>query len=251
MIQSYQKNQIQIIELDRPKVNAINQELLQSLKNELNIIEKNDSIKGIILTGKNGVFSAGLDIVELYNKDQESMKSFWSLFSDVLVKIYSYPKIIFTAISGHSPAGGTVLSIMTDYRIMSRGDFLIGLNEVAVGLRMPIGIGRVFQSLLGERIAEKMTLIGELVNPEKAKSIGLIDEIVESDQLLDHSIETMNKWFKLPFDKQIQSKLTLRKQIIDLMLNTAEQDNNEVIDAWFSDECRLTMGSIVDRLVKK
>ena len=67
---------------------------------------------------------------------------------------------------------------MTDYRIMSRGNFLIGLNEVAVGLRMPIGIGRVFQSLLGERIAEKMTLIGELVNPEKAKSVGLIDEIV-------------------------------------------------------------------------
>ena len=179
------------------------------------------------------------------------MKSFWSLFSDILVTIYSYPKIIFTAISGHSPAGGTVLSIMTDYRIMSKGDFLIGLNEVAVGLRMPIGIGRVFQSLLGERVAEKMTLIGELVNPEKAKSIGLIDETIESDQLLDHSIETMNKWFKLPFDKQIQSKLTLRKKIIDLMLNTAEQDNNEVIDAWFSDECRLTMGSIVDRLVKK
>ena len=120
MIQSYQKNQIQIIELDRPKVNAINQELLQSLKDELNIIEKNDSIKGIILTGKNDIFSAGLDIVELYNKDQEYMKSFWSLFSDILVKIYSYPKIIFTAISGHSPAGGTVLSIMTDYRIMSR-----------------------------------------------------------------------------------------------------------------------------------
>ena len=45
MIQSYQKNQIQIIELDRPKVNAINQELLQSLKDELNVIEKNDSIK--------------------------------------------------------------------------------------------------------------------------------------------------------------------------------------------------------------
>ena len=98
---------------------------------------------------------------------------------------------------------------------------------------------------------EFLMLEGELVDPEKAKSVGFIDEIIESDQLLDHSIETMNKWFKLPFDKQIQSKLTLRKQIIDLMLNTAEQDNDEVIEAWFSDECRLTMGSIVDRLVKK
>ena len=251
MIQSYQKNQIQIIELDRPKVNAINQTLAQSLIEELDIIEKNDLIKGVILTGKNGIFSAGLDIVELYNQDKDYMKSFWGLFSNLLIKIYSYPKIIFTAISGHSPAGGTVLSIMTDYRIMSAGNFLIGLNEVAVGLRMPIGIGRVFQSLLGERVAEKMTLMGELVNPEKAKSIGLIDEIIESDQLLEHSTEIMNKWFKLPFEKQIQSKLTLRKQVIDLMMDTANQDNNEVINAWFSDECRLTMKGIIDRLSKK
>ena len=70
---------------------------------------------------------------------------------------------------------------------MSKGNFVIGLNEVAVGLSMPIGIGRVFQSLLGERIAEKMTLKGELVNPDKAQSIGLIDEIVAPKELLEYS----------------------------------------------------------------
>ena len=66
----------------------------------------------------------------------------------MLIKIYSYPKIIFSAISGHSPAGGTVLAIMTDYRIMNQGKYFIGLNEVAVGLTMPIGIGEVFKNIL-------------------------------------------------------------------------------------------------------
>ena len=251
MITVSTKNQIQIIELSRPKVNAINEELIQSLIEQLDKTEKDESIKGIILTGQNGVFSAGLDIVSLYDKDRDYMESFWKLFSGLLVRLYSYPKIIFTAISGHSPAGGTVISIMTDYRIMSKGNFVIGLNEVAVGLSMPIGIGRVFQSLLGERIAEKMTLKGELVNPDKAQSIGLIDEIVDSEELLEYAEKTLNSWFELPFNKQIQSKLSLRKKTINLMIESAEQERKEFVDAWFSGECRTTMKGIIDKLSKK
>ena len=251
MIKVSQKGQIQIIELNRPKVNAINAELIRSIHNQLNQSEKNKSIKGIILTGSNGVFSAGLDIISLYDKDIKYMKSFWFLFSDLLLKIYSYPKIIFSALSGHSPAGGTVLSIMTDYRIMSKGSFLIGLNEVAVGLSMPIGIGRVFQSLLGERIAEKMTLTGELVNPARAQSVGLIDEIVDSNKLMNHTISIMEEWFKLPFEKQIQSKLSLRGDIIKLMKKSSKKENEMFLKAWFSDECRLTMKGIINKLSKK
>ena len=251
MIKSYQKNQIQIIELNRPKVNAIDDNLIRSLNVELDKIERNDSIKGLILTGQSGVFSAGLDIVSLYNKDKEYMENFWLMFSSLLLRIYRYPKLVFSAISGHSPAGGTVISIMTDYRVMSKGNYVIGLNEVAVGLSMPIGIGRVFQSLLGERAAEKMTLTGKLVNPEEAESIGLIDEVVESDNLLNHSIETMNKWLKLPFNKQIQSKLSLRKEVIDLMVDTVKKENDNFINAWFSDECRMTMKKIINKLSKK
>jgi len=251
MIKLSQKGQIQIIELNRPKVNAINKELIQELLAQLDQTEKDDSIRGIILTGSDGVFSAGLDIISLYDKDREYMQSFWVLFSGLLLRLYSYPKIIFSAISGHSPAGGTVLSIMTDYRIMSRGNFLIGLNEVAVGLSMPIGIGKVFQSLLGERIAEKMTLMGELVNPEKAELIGLVDEIIDSQELLEHTVLTMEKWFKLPPDKQIQSKLSLRKNIINLMKKTSNEENDEFLKSWFSDECRSAMKGIINKLSKK
>ena len=251
MIKAYQEDQIQIIELNRPKVNAINEELINSLDAQLENLKKDDTIKGVILTGQEGIFSEGLDIIALYNSDKEYMKFFWSIFSNLLIKIYSYPKIMFTAISGHSPAGGTVLSIMTDYRIMSQGNYLIGLNEVAVGLSMPIGIGRVFQSLLGERIAEKMTLKGQLIDPENAKKIGLVDDVVKSEELLSRSVSTLNDWLMLPFQKQIQSKLSLRKEVIDLMKSSAEKDNNEVINAWFSDECRETMGKIVNKLSKK
>ena len=251
MINRFQKENIEVVQLNRSKANALNEDLIKALIFNLDEILKDNNIKGVILTGQEGFFSAGLDIVELYNKDKEYMEFFWTLFSNLLEKIYTYPKIVFSAISGHSPAGGTVISIMTDYRIMSRGNFLIGLNEIAVGLSMPIGIGRVFQSLLGERLAEKMTLQGELVDPDRALKIGLVDEIIEQEKLLDYSISIMQKWLKLPFQKQIESKLILRKNIIDLIKSTSKSDNNSVINAWFSDECRFAMGSIVDKLAKK
>ena len=251
MIKVSQQDQIQILELNRPKVNAIDESLIKALNVELDKSESDNSIKGIILTGQDGIFSGGLDIINLYEKDKEYMKSFWDLFSNLLLRIYRYPKLIFTAISGHSPAGGTVISIMTDYRIMSKGNYVIGLNEVAVGLSMPIAIGRVFQSLLGERVAEKMTLTGKLVNPDKAQEIGLIDEVVDSENLLKHSINTMNEWLKLPFNKQIESKLSLRNDVINVMVNTIEKENDNFINAWFSDECRATMESIIKKLAKK
>ena len=126
MIKSFQKDNIEVLQLNSPPVNALNEELIKSLISHLDRLIEDDNIKGVVLTGQEGIFSAGLDIVTLYNKDEKYMKFFWDLFSSLLEKIYTYPKLIFTAISGHSPAGGTVISIMTDYRIMSKGNFLIG-----------------------------------------------------------------------------------------------------------------------------
>ncbi len=251
MITTSQENQIKIIQLNRKKANALNYDLIKSISEHLNKIKSDESVKGIILTGHEGMFSAGLDIVELYDKDREYMKNFWFLFSNLLLQIYSFPKLIFTAISGHSPAGGTVISIMTDYRIMAKGKYVIGLNEVAVGLTMPISIGKVFQSLLGDRIAEKMTLLGQLVDPLKAYQIGLIDEVVSSHDLLTRTKEEMNSWLKLPYNKQINSKLSLRSDIINIMKENIKSNSDNFIDSWFSSECRDTLSKIINKISKK
>ena len=69
---------------------------------------------------------AGLDVLELFPQSKEELTKFWVKFNQLLLELFSYPKLIFSAITGHSPAGGTVLSIMTDYRIMAEGNYKIG-----------------------------------------------------------------------------------------------------------------------------
>ena len=145
MIKTDINGDIGIISIDRPPVNAINPELVSSLSQALDSFKSDDKINGVILQGRDGIFSAGLDITHLFPKDREYIDSFWKDFSTLLVNMFSFSKPLYSSIGGHCPAGGTVMVIMSDYRIMSKGNYVIGLNEVDVGLTVPYGIGMVFQ----------------------------------------------------------------------------------------------------------
>ena len=252
MIKTKLDNSILTIHINRPKVNAINMDMIKSMSNVLDSSIKNPNIKGVVLTGSEGIFSGGLDLIELADKNKQYMTEFWDMFSNLLIKIYSFPKVIFSAISGHSPAGGTVIAIMTDYRIMSKGKYFIGLNEVAVGLTMPVGIGSVFKNVLGYRVAEKMTMKGELVFPDKAQELGLIDELFDNKEgnIIDFSVNIMNEWLKMPFNSQIESKLIMRESTLDKMKKNLKKDNELIITAWFSDEGKAIRQSIIDKLKK-
>ena len=252
MIKTKLDNSILTIHINRPKVNAINMDMIKSMSNVLDSSIKNPNIKGVILTGSEGIFSGGLDLIELADKNKQYMTEFWDMFSNLLIKIYSFPKVIFSAISGHSPAGGTVIAIMTDYRIMTKGKYFIGLNEVAVGLTMPVGIGSVFKNVLGYRVAEKMTMKGELVFPDKAQKLGLIDELFDNKEsnIIDFSVNIMNEWLKMPLNSQIESKLIMRESTLDKMKKNLKKDNELIISAWFSDEGKAIRQSIIDKLKK-
>tara|TARA_B100000941_G_scaffold290629_1_gene273897 strand:+ start:340 stop:1098 length:759 start_codon:yes stop_codon:yes gene_type:complete len=249
-IKKYHENNIVIIELHRPKANAINGEMVIRLLNLINEIKYDNSIQGIILKGNPQFFSAGLDILDLFPKKKSDIVEFWEKFNYLLVELFSYPKLIFSAITGHSPAGGTVIAMMTDYRIMSSGKFKIGLNEVAVGLILPGLIAKVFQYIVGNRKAELYALKGKLINPEEAKKIGLIDDIVDPDHILDETVKEMNSWLKLPNYQQGLTKLKLRADIIEEVNQCQKVYTKEIVDIWFSNEGQKVLSRLFLKLKK-
>ena len=113
MIKTDINGDIGIISLDRPPVNAINPEMVSHLTDALNSFKSNDSLNGVVLQGKPGCFSAGLDITHLFPKDRSYIESFWKDFSSLLLNMFSYPKPLYSSIGGHCPAGGTVMVIMS------------------------------------------------------------------------------------------------------------------------------------------
>lgn len=248
MLDLSKQNNIAIIQLNRPKVNALNREMVVQLSNTLNSLKEDLETEGVILTGLPGIFSGGLDVIDLYGRDRDFITGFWQNFTTLLYQLFTYPKLLFTAITGHSPAGGTVLAIMTDYRVMAEGDFSIGLNEVAVGLILPNSIGQVYQYLLGNRRAEMLALTGTLVSPTEAHRIGLVDELSKPGEELKQALYKMNSWLELPRQQQIATKLQLRKRIIEQFKRFQRDDVAKMVEIWFEPSFQQVMRKLVKKL---
>jgi 3,2-trans-enoyl-CoA isomerase len=185
-------NGVVSISLNRGPVNALNLEVLQEILAWVHYLGNEESTKAILLQSSiDGIFSAGLDITEFINPDKARFEQFWSSLQEVWMLMTSFPKVLVAAISGHSPAGGCLLAMTADYRVMVSGPaerpYRIGLNEVPVGITVPPWLINHFASIVGPRTSERMLQLGELVTAEQALRIGLVDEVVSDSAALEAS----------------------------------------------------------------
>ena len=251
MIKTDINGDIGIISIDRPPVNAINPELVSSLSQALDSFKSDDNINGVVMQGRDGIFSAGLDITHLFPKDREYIDSFWKDFSTLLVNMFSFPKPLYSSIGGHCPAGGTVMVIMSDYRIMSKGNYVIGLNEVDVGLTVPYGIGMVFQYVVGMRNAEELLLKAKLISPDEALRVGLVDELCDPETLLDTTLERIAVASDLYSAQQTKTKQILREQTLNVVQQNFDRDAQLILDSWFSESGQRRLEALFNKLSGK
>ena len=238
------------LRLCRPRANAIDPRMVEALLIALDELESNEAVRGVVLCGSPGMFSGGLDVVSLYDLDRNGMATFWSRFNELMLRILDSRLIIMSAIAGHSPAGGCVLAIMTDYRVMAEGKYKIGLNEVAVGIAMPQGVVEVLRSIVGHRQAERLGLTGALVSPELALEIGLVDELAPIDEV-EARVETeLNRWLELAATGQQATKHFFRKHLVQELRQSQYADEEAFLDVWFSPDSRQILGELTARLRK-
>src|SRR5690606_32452196 len=107
----------------------------------------------------------GLDLITLFEYDEAKIHEFWESFIALIYDLAAFPKPSIAAITGHSPAGGCVLALCCDHRVMAEGDYIIGLNEVPVGIIVPQCIFELYSFWLGSARASKFLLEGKLLAP--------------------------------------------------------------------------------------
>ena len=239
---------IATLTLSRPPVNAIDGTLCQEVIHVLDELEADSSVHALILAGRAGVFSAGLDVRALYALERPQMVTFWGLFCDFFRRLAGTPLVTVAAIEGHAPAGGCVMALACDHRIMAEGDFRIGLNEVMVGLPVPFWLTDWAISLMGRRRAERLLQLGALLTPAEALMAGMIDEVVPPGAVLDACRTEIGIRFRSPPGARRLTKAAARGDRLATMMARAQQDTDVLIDSWFGDECRAVMGQLVDKL---
>ncbi len=237
------------IQLTRPPANALDLATMDALHAALD--EAESSVDGVLLTGSPGMFSAGLDVVALQPCDRDAMATFWERFGTFFVRLYRTPLATVAALEGHAPAGGCVLAIACDYRVMARGRYKIGLNEVAVGLAVPGWLADVYAGLVGPRLAERNLQLGRMVGPEEAGRCGLVDAVVPQDEVRAAALAELELRLAMPQQARRKTKLALRGAAAASMEADRVSHLPALLDTWFSDECRSVMGALVERLRAK
>lgn len=245
------KDKLAIITLNRGKSNSLNREMISELIEVFDQIEGDPAIGGVIITGKEKFFSAGLDLIELYNYSEEEAKTFWYLFLNFNTKIISFKKPLVAAINGHSPAGGCVICLACDARVMSEGNFIIGLNEVPVGIIVPNVIFKSYSFWLGEAVASRSLLEGKLFTPTEAKEVGLVDAVVNPESILTAAERVARKYMAFESNTWQQSKLNIRKELRAHASKDQSEDLELMLQQWWAPSTRLILKTIIDGLQKK
>lgn len=240
-----------IIRLNRPKANAINMQMVMELNEELSKIKTNRDAKGVILTGQGAFFSAGLDVVELYSYSEDEILQFWRAFDKLVRNLVAFPKQLIAAVNGHSPAGGCVLALCADYRVMANGAYRIGLNEVPVGVVVPESIFNLYSFWVGSAVAYRNLMEGKLFTADEALAIGLVDEAVDQALVEEHALNKLKQYFSFNRSVWKQSKLNLRKNLVNKLSVDFNSTYEPTIKEWWSPETRNQLAAMIEKLKNK
>ena len=173
---------VTLLRIDTGRGNAIGTELLTGLVRLFDEAEQ-DGARGLVMMGYDRFFSAGLDLPALVEYDRAGMERFMRLFADAMLRFFTCPLPVVAAVNGHAIAGGCVIALQADRRVMGDGPYRIGLNEVQLGLGLPSEVVETARAQLSAASLSKILLTGPLLAPRDALALGLVDEVVPTDEL--------------------------------------------------------------------
>lgn len=247
MLELIDHDSIREIRLARPPVNALNLELLHALRTAVE-----DSVRsgagGIVLSGAPGLFSAGVDVPALMQRDRAGVREFWQAFFALCGSLACAPIPTVAAITGHSPAGGAVLALLCDYRVMAQGPYRIGLNEVQVGLIVPDCIQLALRRVVGTYRAERLLVSGAMLESAEALACGFVDELTGVDQVGARARHWLGQLLALPSQAMLATRQLARADLTAVWADPAALPLDDFVDSFFQPQTQAVLQALVARL---
>jgi enoyl-CoA hydratase/carnithine racemase len=238
------------LQLARPPVNALNLSLLQQLRAAVEEAPAAGA-RGIVLSGAPGMFSAGVDVPALMGRERSEVRAFWREFFAVCAALARSPIPVVAAITGHSPAGGAVLSLFCDYRVMAEGPFKIGLNEVQVGLSVPDCIQLALRRVVGAYRAERLLVAGAMIESSQALTCGMVDELTGVEQVSTRALHWLRELLALPSHAMLATRALARADLTEAYADVDALPLDAFVDGFFHPQTQAVLQGLVDRLRKK
>jgi enoyl-CoA hydratase len=221
------RDEVTVLRLEHGPVNALDVELLRAVSDAVR-----EATGPLVLTGAGRSFSAGVDLRRVVEADAGYTAALLAALSDAFLAVFDHPAPTVAAVNGHAIAGGCVLALACDARLMAAGR--IGLTELAVGVPFPIAALEITRYALGPA-ASRVVLGAGTVEPDDAVRSGLVDDVVAADELLDRAVALATGPAGQDPAAYALTKRQLHRPVAEAL---AGSDDRDVVRAWTSQPTR-------------
>ena len=241
---------VTMIRLEGGKANAMTSELLDTIERLIDDFERSSAHVAVV-TGYERFFSAGLALPRLIDLDRPAMHVFIERFARVMMRVLACEKPIVAAINGHAIAGGCVLAVMCDWRIIvDEPTVRIGLNETQLGIGLPAIVVEPLRAQVPTTSLVAIALEGRLFAPVDAMAFGLVHVVVPTAELQARALVKARALAEIPRVAATQVKRALRSPVIDAVSRNAGVETERWLDTWFAPEARARLRAAVDKLAR-
>jgi enoyl-CoA hydratase len=250
MIELEDRGVVTILRLVRGRGNALNLDLVAALVDALDRLERGPARAGII-TGQGSVFGAGVDLLALVEGGPDYVRRFLPLLQRGFERLATFPKPLVAAVNGHAIAGGAIIVLACDQRLLVRGTARVGLTEVRVGVVFPAWALEVVRFATPPQHFSTLICTGRTWPPEEALARGLVDELVEPERLFDRACEVAEELAAIPPAAFSATKLAVRRPMIEAAQRQAALTDAPVLEHWCSPETLRQVAQFAEQTLKR
>eukprot|EP00056_Hartaetosiga_gracilis_P008859 m.127389 g.127389 ORF g.127389 m.127389 type:complete len:293 (+) comp13008_c0_seq1:1978-2856(+) len=240
---------VKIVSLNRKPVNSLTMGFMKEIIDTVKTLENDGDTKAMILSSSiPTIFSGGLHVPEIYNKPREYMVEFYSTLQEIWLTLNNTPLVTAAAIEGHCPAGGCVLALCCDERVMTKGKYLIGLNETQLGIVPPAWVIGSYRAAIGQRMSDRLIQQGRLVDPQTAYNLGMIDELVESGEAIAAADKLITPYLNVNAGSRHFTKRLSREHYVSILEGNRQGDIDRFVGVLATDEIQAILKAFIDNL---
>ncbi len=250
MIEFEDHGPVTVVRMVRGKGNALNIEMIEALLGALDRLEQGPARAGII-TGQGHVFGAGVDLPALVEGGPAYVRRFVPLMQRGFERLATFPKPLVAAVNGHAIAGGAIIMLACDQRLLARGSARIGLTEVRVGVVFPAWALELARFATPPEHFPTLICTGRTWDPEEALARGLVDELADQEWLLHRAHEVAQELAAIPAVAFTAAKLAVRRPMIEAAQRQAALNDAALLEHWASPDTIREVAAFAKQNIKR
>ena len=248
MLETRLDDQILIATLTNGKTNSITRETLEKLQAAVAQVTTDDDIKGLVLTGNGRFFSSGFDLYTFMGFEELGQAVEFLTYADkVLLDLFLCPKPVICAMNGHSAAGGLILAMASDYRIITdHPKIKVGMSEIKIGVPLSTAQSAVMRfGLDSDKRFRDVMYFGEMIDVTTALEREMVDQVVDADKLIDTAKFMVSLWIDTPARPFCRLKQELRHATGEqIRKRLTETDWHQGLNCFFKKEVKDTLAFV-------